>query len=294
MFVFSSEVYGLILLLSIPLLWSIHTSLSSSHGKNLNHHPITEASDDDEPTTELNLASDDETITTELRLSSSKQQQFNSPPTGLTHSRKNSALSGKGFRVAIKDKKETVLHTRWSNNNKAIETSNTTDMATAASLRANCRKVNNLPHPLPFYLSFTLLATKLTIACAQKIICIGRNYADHITELKNTTPKQPFFFLKPPTSILPPRSGPVLIPRGVKTHYEVELGLVMGKSVRDLDANDEKGWLGAIESKGFFPIVRCLGKLVRADRYIALVKLMDRTSGYHRRSRQKQTANNRD
>ncbi|KAL4969481.1 fumarylacetoacetate hydrolase family protein [Aspergillus stella-maris] len=90
----------------------------------------------------------------------------------------------------------------------------------AASIRANCRKV----------------------------ICIGRNYAEHITELNNTKPKQPFFFLKPTSSILLPNEGPVLRPRGTNLHYEVELALVMGQRVRDLDPNDTKGALDAIHS----------------------------------------------
>ncbi|MCJ1252625.1 hypothetical protein MMC24_000431 [Lignoscripta atroalba] len=84
-------------------------------------------------------------------------------------------------------------------------------------------------------------------ANARKVVCIGRNYADHVTELNNVRPKQPFFFLKPPSSILPPKSGPVLRPKGIKLHYEVELGLVMGKEVRDLDASDEKGAMDAID-----------------------------------------------
>ncbi|KNG81177.1 hypothetical protein ANOM_009788 [Aspergillus nomiae NRRL 13137] len=90
----------------------------------------------------------------------------------------------------------------------------------AASIKANCRKV----------------------------ICIGRNYADHITELKNTAPKQPFFFLKPASAILCPGEGPVLRPKGTNLHYEVELALVMGKTLRDHDPNDEKGALDAIHS----------------------------------------------
>jgi acylpyruvate hydrolase len=73
--------------------------------------------------------------------------------------------------------------------------------------------------------------------------------SDHIKELNNTKPKQPFFFLKPTTSILPPRSGPVLRPRGVNLHYEVELGLIIGKTIRDFDARDEKGAIDAIDSK---------------------------------------------
>ena len=65
-------------------------------------------------------------------------------------------------------------------------------------------------------------------------------------ELNNQRPKQPFFFLKPPSSILLPDEGPVLRPKGVNLHFEIELGLVIGKTIRDLDENDE-GWQNAIE-----------------------------------------------
>ncbi|KAH6645831.1 hypothetical protein BKA67DRAFT_582476 [Truncatella angustata] len=83
---------------------------------------------------------------------------------------------------------------------------------------------------------------------ARKIICIGRNYADHITELNSARPKQPFFFLKPTSSILLPGEGSIIRPRGVDMHYEVELALIMGKTVRDLKENDTKGALDAIDS----------------------------------------------
>lgn len=79
-------------------------------------------------------------------------------------------------------------------------------------------------------------------------MCIGRNYADHVKELNNQRPKQPFFFLKPPSSILLPDEGPVLRPSGVNMHFEVELGLVMGKTVKDLSADDTEGALAAIDS----------------------------------------------
>ena len=39
----------------------------------------------------------------------------------------------------------------------------------------------------------------------------------------------------------------MLRPRGVTVHYEVELGLIMGKTVRDLDPEDTKGAMDAIE-----------------------------------------------
>ena len=67
-----------------------------------------------------------------------------------------------------------------------------------------------------------------------------------MTELNNTRPKQPFFFLKPSSSILPPRSGPILAPKGVNLHYEVELGCIIGKEVRDLPEDDTA--LDAIEA----------------------------------------------
>lgn len=56
-----------------------------------------------------------------------------------------------------------------------------------------------------------------------KIICIGRNYADHAKELKNALPEEPMFFLKPDSSILPHRH-PFFIPDWTDNlQYEVEL-----------------------------------------------------------------------
>ncbi|KAL1406970.1 hypothetical protein Q8F55_006383 [Vanrija albida] len=68
----------------------------------------------------------------------------------------------------------------------------------------------------------------------RKIVAIGRNYVDHAKELGNAVPKEPFFFLKPTSSYLSPGEGPVEIPRGVKLHHEVELGVVIGKNGRDI------------------------------------------------------------
>ena len=59
-------------------------------------------------------------------------------------------------------------------------------------------------------------------------------------------PKQPFFFLKPPSSIVLPGQGACQRPKGVDLHYEVELALVIGKLVRDLRADDTQGALDAI------------------------------------------------
>ena len=56
-----------------------------------------------------------------------------------------------------------------------------------------------------------------------KIICIGRNYADHITELANEKPKDPVVFLNPDTSLLL-KGHPFFIPDfSSDIHYEVEV-----------------------------------------------------------------------
>ena len=56
-----------------------------------------------------------------------------------------------------------------------------------------------------------------------KIICIGRNYSAHISELKNERPKDPVIFLKPDTSILL-KKQPFFIPDfSNDVHYEVEV-----------------------------------------------------------------------
>lgn len=94
---------------------------------------------------------------------------------------------------------------------------------------------------------------------ARKIICIGRNYAAHIKELNNATPKQPFFFLKPTSSLVTPvephsqsrlkedenitfnglnedgsNPGPIYIPKGTIIHHEVELALIIDKHLSNL------------------------------------------------------------
>lgn len=89
--------------------------------------------------------------------------------------------------------------------------------------------------------------------------------SDHIKELNNQRPKQPFFFLKPPSSILLPGEGPLLRPRGVTMHYEVELGLVIGKTLRDLHPEDEKGALDSIEGRILYIFNFCVSVCVEGS-----------------------------
>ncbi len=62
-----------------------------------------------------------------------------------------------------------------------------------------------------------------------KIICIGRNYADHISELNNERPEEPVIFLKPDSSILL-KQHPFVIPEfSDDVHHEVEVLVKINK-----------------------------------------------------------------
>ena len=68
-----------------------------------------------------------------------------------------------------------------------------------------------------------------------KIICIGRNYRDHISELNNKITKEPLFFFKPDTSIQP-KGHPFFIPDfSNNIHYEVELVIKISKNGKNID-----------------------------------------------------------
>ncbi|HEA21284.1 MAG TPA: FAA hydrolase family protein [Pricia antarctica] len=56
-----------------------------------------------------------------------------------------------------------------------------------------------------------------------KIVCIGRNYTDHIAELKNERPDEPVVFIKPDSSILPPELDFYIPEFSNDIHYEVEV-----------------------------------------------------------------------
>ena len=56
-----------------------------------------------------------------------------------------------------------------------------------------------------------------------KLICIGRNYVDHIEELKNERPDEPVVFIKPDSAILPKEQDFYIPEFSNDVHYEVEV-----------------------------------------------------------------------
>jgi 2-keto-4-pentenoate hydratase/2-oxohepta-3-ene-1,7-dioic acid hydratase in catechol pathway len=70
------------------------------------------------------------------------------------------------------------------------------------------------------------------VAGTGKFICIGLNYSDHAAETGATVPSEPIIFMKANSAIVGPDDD-VLIPRGsVKTDWEVELGVVIGRKAK--------------------------------------------------------------
>jgi 2-keto-4-pentenoate hydratase/2-oxohepta-3-ene-1,7-dioic acid hydratase in catechol pathway len=70
-----------------------------------------------------------------------------------------------------------------------------------------------------------------------KVVCIGRNYADHIAELGNQRPEEPIIFLKPSTSVVG-AGDPIRRPTAIsaRVDYEGELAVVIGRVCRDVPA----------------------------------------------------------
>ena len=62
-----------------------------------------------------------------------------------------------------------------------------------------------------------------------KIICIGRNYSDHIKELSNERPKEPVVFIKPDSSIIAKNQNFVIPAFSDEIHHEVELVVKINK-----------------------------------------------------------------
>ncbi|CAL9310032.1 fumarylacetoacetate hydrolase family protein [Streptomyces sp. SudanB182_2057] len=72
-----------------------------------------------------------------------------------------------------------------------------------------------------------------------KVVCIGLNYHDHARETGAEPPAEPVVFLKAPDTVVGP-DDTVLVPRGsVKTDWEVELAVVIGRTARYLDSAEE-------------------------------------------------------
>ncbi len=92
----------------------------------------------------------------------------------------------------------------------------------------------------PLALSEAILLPPVTPG---KIVCVGRNYADHAKELGNEPPQEPIIFLKPPSALLAPGGTIVRPAASQRVDFEGELAIVIGRRAKDVRATDWRDYV---------------------------------------------------
>ena len=91
----------------------------------------------------------------------------------------------------------------------------------------------------------TPLAEVKLLAPAQpsKIICVGRNYAEHAKEHGAEVPQMPLIFMKPPSAVIGPGEKILLPPQSRQVEHEAELVVVIGKRCRNVTAEEAQDYI---------------------------------------------------
>lgn len=72
-----------------------------------------------------------------------------------------------------------------------------------------------------------------------KIVCVGRNYAEHAAELGNKVPQEPLLFLKAPSALITDGEPIIIPPQSKQVEHEGELAVVISKTCRKLTEEDD-------------------------------------------------------
>jgi len=67
-----------------------------------------------------------------------------------------------------------------------------------------------------------------------KVVCIGKNYADHAAEMGSDVPAEPIIFLKPNTSVIGPNDTIIWPSMSERVDHEAELAIVIGRICKDV------------------------------------------------------------
>jgi 2-keto-4-pentenoate hydratase/2-oxohepta-3-ene-1,7-dioic acid hydratase in catechol pathway len=92
--------------------------------------------------------------------------------------------------------------------------------------------------------TYALDKVRLLAPCLpSKIVCLGLNYRSHVEEMKLPLPSVPLIFLKPSTAVIGP-DDKIVLPRDWKRiDYEGELGVVIGKTAKDIPEESAKEYV---------------------------------------------------
>jgi len=73
-----------------------------------------------------------------------------------------------------------------------------------------------------------------------KVVCIGKNYADHAAEMDSEVPSEPIIFMKPNTSVIGPNETIVWPRMSQRIDYEAELAIVISRICKEVPAEKAK------------------------------------------------------
>ena len=73
-----------------------------------------------------------------------------------------------------------------------------------------------------------------------KVVCIGKNYADHAAEMDSEVPSEPIIFIKPNTSVIGPNELIIWPRMSERVAYEAELAIVIGRICKEVPASKAK------------------------------------------------------
>ncbi len=76
-----------------------------------------------------------------------------------------------------------------------------------------------------------------------KVLCVGKNYEDHVDEMDGEVPEEPLIFMKPATSVIG-QNAAVVHPRiSNEVHHEAELAVVISRPARNIKAEDASRYI---------------------------------------------------
>ena len=138
---------------------------------------------------------------------------------------------GKEVKPGILDSKENIrdassLVSDWDNKNVTIEKLNEVKQVDLNSL--------------PIVESYDGIAPCVCKESIGKIICIGLNYSDHGEETGQKVPPEPIIFAKATSSIIGPNDDVEIPKKSVKSDWEVELGVIIGKEAKYISETESQ------------------------------------------------------
>ena len=138
---------------------------------------------------------------------------------------------GQDVKPGILDSEENIrdassLVNDWDNKNVTIE-------------RLNEVKLTDL-NSLPIVENHDGIAPCVSKKSIGKIICIGLNYSDHAEETGQKVPPEPIIFAKATSSVIGPNDNVEIPKKSVKSDWEVELGVIIGKEAKYISESESQ------------------------------------------------------